>query len=49
MTETNNFEIIETNNIEIIEIIQEKVKQKTGPKGPHKVKRCPERWLDDGK
>jgi hypothetical protein len=46
MTETNKFEILETNNTEII---QEKIKKKTGPKGPHKIKRKPERWLDDGK
>ena len=56
MTETNNFEIIETNNTEIIEIIEtnnwndwRKNKKKTGPKGPHKIKRKPERWLDDGR
>ena len=41
MTETNNLEIIEEQN--------ETVFKKKGLTGKQKVKRCPERWLDDGK
>ena len=57
MTDLNKTEIIETNRTDIIEeqneiieaSVTEIIENKKGPKGPHKVKRCPERWLENGK
>ena len=39
----------ETNNLEIIEEQTETVFKKKGLTGKQKIKRCPERWLADGK